>query len=195
MKSVVVLVLLAATCAGCVAVRGTLSAPLEPWPPGALSGTPPSVSLYIEGETVGDASLGEGFAQWREETLRAYRNSGLFHDVVAGLQDKDFKIHVLIRYASEFSHTNAVLTGLTFFVFPLVEQQDLTVRTEFRSRSGAELTFEHSQSNHIWTQLLLLPVTPIFTAPRNVAQEIVYDLNRATLVEARARLAAVLASP
>lgn len=178
---------------GCLSVRGDLPAPTEPWPPQAIAGARPSVSLYIEREEMesdgaeqfDETIQAQQFVQWRDQTLRAYRDSGLFSDVVAGLQDRDFRVHVVIRHATDASRAGAVLTGLTFFVIPLLTQQHISLRTEIRGRDGAQASYEYAQSAQNWFGWLFLPTSPFATVPRDVPISMVYDLNRATLVAAQ----------
>src|SRR6185369_16619756 len=107
--------LLVFACAGCVATRGSISGPVKPWPPDRPQ-RQPSISLVIEGTVEGEGVLGAAFAKWRDETLRAYRESGYFAEVVAGLQKKDLRGEIEIHSRIDPAYTNAFLTGFTFFL-------------------------------------------------------------------------------
>lgn len=185
-RAVIVLVML---CAGCtVATRGSLTASPDPWPPRAREGSLPSISLVIERIAEGQGGVGTTFQKWRDDTLRAYRESGYFSEVVAGLQAKDLRADIVIRSKGGPSHANVLLAGFTFGLIPVVETQQLEVRTSIRRADGAPISSENSGTVRVWMQILLLPVSPFSPKAATLADAVVYDLNRATLLQMQDQL-------
>lgn len=178
--------LLAAAClSGCAAFRTGPETPISPWPP-IRAAHRPSVSLLIESTSEPNGGeVGPIFTVWREQTVRAYRDSGLFSEVQVGLQKRDWRAHVTIGEKGEFSRIQTMLMGATLGLIPADIRQDFSVTTEFTDANGAVVAkFAREESNHFVIQLFMLFLMP-FRYPRHVIADIIYDLNRATLIEAR----------
>jgi hypothetical protein len=176
---------LAVTClCGCVAFRAGPSASISSWPPAAGEARP-TVSLLIEPSAEQQAEIGSVFEVWRDQTVRAYRESGLFSDVSVGLQPRDMHVQITIRDQEYFSKTLDALLAMTFGLIPCYIRQNFSVRTEFRARGGETLAmFERAEASETWIQLFLLAVMPFRKSPPSVVSDVIYDLNRATLMEA-----------
>lgn len=78
----------------------------------------------------------------------------------------------------------AFLTGFTMFIIPSRIQEGFVVKTTYKDNSGNAIkSFEKSESADTWMQLFLLPVAP-FKFPGSEYMELLFDLNRNTIIEA-----------
>lgn len=124
---------------------------------------------------------------WRAQTLRAYQDSELFTLASTDPSDTDLRAEVKVLDRGEGSLAMAFLTGLTLYLIPSSATDELTVTTAVKDRSGATLgTFERSEAVTMWQQLFLVFAMP-FNFPGSVVKETLYDLNRATIADARDR--------
>jgi len=173
---------------GCAAFRSGEAKPPEPWPVSTAAGRQ-SVSLIITGEAiVNDARQDvpqRAIDAWRGETERAYKESGLFSDVLLGAAETDLRaeIHVLDR--GEGNMGLAMLSGLTLTLVPGNAYDEFTITTTFKDKEGRTLgTYEEAEGISFWMEFFLVFVMP-FKSPNAVAKEVLYDLNRAVIEQAR----------
>lgn len=91
---------------------------------------------------------------------------------------------MLITDQGEASVGLAFVTGLTFILVPSHVPEGFIVRTTYLDRAGKTLgTFEKTEYYDTWIQLFLFPVMP-FKFPGTVIRDILFDLNRNTILEA-----------
>jgi hypothetical protein len=147
-----------------------------------------SISVLVAGEASFNGKEAEVTSKilnvWREQTVRAYRDSGLFTSVTSAPSGTDLRAEIKIEDRGEGSLAMAFLTGLTLYLIPSKASDALTTTTVFRDQEGKELS-RHSKSESIvlWQQLFMLFAMPA-NNPFSTTKDVIYDLNRATLVEA-----------
>ncbi len=177
-------ILLITVCApGCASFRTGRPAPLDRWPPPSIA-RPQSIALLITAQSTLNGNPGEVgpvFDHWREQTVRAYRESKLFSHVTVGLGDADLRAEVNLLAADEMSELAMLLMVSTIGLFPSVTTTRFTLHTHFKDRAGHDLgTFESHEVIRTWTELLLLPIMPL-RSQRSAMSQTIYDLNRAVL--------------
>ncbi|MGH3427908.1 MAG: hypothetical protein ACRDQZ_10145 [Mycobacteriales bacterium] len=174
---------------GCIATRSG-PAPTGVWP--VTDSAPVSISLAIQGGVTSNgapAEIPRVFAGWREETLKAYRESGCFSTVTEGLAPSDLHATIEIRDDETANQAAHIVSSLTLFLIPAVVDSKMTVNTELRDQGDRVVgQFSESEVRHLWIQLFLLPALPFALAhPTMRMKNIVYDLNRRTLTSAAGR--------
>ena len=178
-------VLITGCIAGCVSFRSGRLTPTERWPPRKLD-QQPSVTLVISGRATSNGNPGEVgkvFNLWRQQTERAYRESGLFSSVAVGLADSDLRAEVTVAERDELNELATAFTFLTVGVFPGVVTNTFTLHTEIKDRNGRTLkVVDETETSHMWIALVLLPAAALKSHQSTVA-DIIYDLNRTTLTE------------
>lgn len=121
----------------------------------------------------------------RTLTIKAYEESGLFSYVKEGVGETDLKAEIMIVTSRAPNPLLGFITGLTFYVIPSNTKTEFTVKTTISDRDGKIVgTFEKSETVTRWRQLVLILAMP-FNWPESVNREALYDLNRATIKEAR----------
>jgi hypothetical protein len=117
-------------------------------------------------------------------TKRAYQDSGLFSEIKGGMAEADRRADVKITAYVEGNLALAFLTGLTLHIIPHTFTYDYVINTTFYDQAGKELgMIEKAESFTTWDQLFLVFLMS-FKSPKSVHPEIIYDLNRAIIVEA-----------
>jgi hypothetical protein len=96
-----------------------------------------------------------------------------------------------VEYIEEGSKALASVSGFicgfTFGMIPGYVKANITTVTTFRDQAGKELgSIRQSETYSFWMQLFLVTVMPFREEPQSVARGIYFDLNRATLAQARA---------
>lgn len=184
----VVVIIASIVLSGCAAFRSGEAKPLEPWSAPTQRGSQ-SISLVITGEAVVNGALQDApqrmIQAWQEEAKRAYEDSGVFSYVQVGAGDTDLRAEVHIVDRGEASMGLAMLSGLTLMLLPANGYDELTVSVTFKDRAGTPIgTYEKKERITFWIELFLVFVTP-FKSPNSVARATLYDLNRATIDQAR----------
>jgi hypothetical protein len=180
-------VLLAALAAAACGVERTQRVGrIEPWPLRAQA-SGPSVVLRVYGNQRferGPAELDPGLLRlWRDQALRAYRESGLFASVEDGWEGDGLIAEIGFTVSTRARETSRVLDTSTL----TSRRNDFAVRTRFRSRDGRSLgSIDHTEVVRIYTSLPLSTVVGPSPSNRTV-REVIYDLNRATLRDALAQ--------
>lgn len=172
---------------GCATFRDGANPPITQWPPNSVVKSK-TIALQVTGKAVVNNQQQEVnvnfLKHWREQVVRAYESSGLFSAVKDGSDQADILAEVRITDKGEGSMGLAMLTGFTMFIIPNHVQEGFTVKTAYRDNSGNPLgSFEKSESADTWFQLFLLPVAP-FKSPGSEYKELLFDLNRNTIIEA-----------
>jgi len=188
-ESLALALAVAVSSAGCVTVRSAPPAFTDVWPP-AEGGPRPTLTLVVSGGAVVDGiprDLGPILDDWGWATNRAYRESGLFSDVLLRAGRSDLHAAVTLRAEVQQSDVLTALSYLTLLIIPNVVTTEIIVATSITTDKGEPLgTIEVRGRSRTWYQLLLLPVTPFFE-PHGVSPEIVYDLNRQTIATLHGR--------
>ena len=122
--------------------------------------------------------------RWRNDTARAYQESGLFSEVRQTTDDSDFRAEVRILDKGEYSPVMSFITGFTMFLIPCTATATMTVTTALKDRNGATLgSVEKSEGVTMWMELFLAFAMPF----RSLDQLPIYDLNQATILEAHSK--------
>jgi hypothetical protein len=167
----------------CAAYRTEHLGAIAPWPPPQLAPPAPGIALRIYGnlrEEAGPVEINsEQLALWRDAALRAYRESGLFREVVDGWEGEG-----LVAEIGFVVSEGKVGSWPTLFGTNGVQRNALYVSTQFRDAQGRVLgKVELSEAVRFFTARDFVP----FLAARNsgrVVREVIYDLQRATLSKA-----------
>jgi hypothetical protein len=172
---------------GCASRRQWDQLPVRAWPPRAGAAAR-SISIAVTAESTLNGEpigiTGRELESWTAQTLRAYENSGLFSTVKAAPAATDLQARVRIFDHQEANWVMNTVTGLTAFLVPSRITDEFVVRTTLADSTGKELgSFETRERTELWQQLFLVFATP-FAWPPAVEREVVYDLNRAVLVQA-----------
>jgi hypothetical protein len=172
---------------GCAAFRG--GEPQQPttWP---LSKGPgkQSISLVITGEGIVNGQKADvhraAISAWEQSAEKAYKDSGLFSDIKMGAADTDLRAEIHVIDRGEASTGLAFLSGFTMTLIPAKASGEYVVKTVLKNKGGEQLgSFEKKEPMTFWIQLFLIFIMP-FNWPNTVATESLYDLNRATVIQA-----------
>ena len=149
-----------------------------------------SMSLNIYGAVILNGKIYRAHPKtmknWRRQTIKAYEESGLFSGVRGNSTETDLHAEIMIVDRGEANAFLAFLTGLTLYVIPSKAADEFTVKTTISDREGNTVgVFEKSETVTLWQQLVLIVAMP-FNWPASVAKEALYDLNHATIRDARA---------
>jgi hypothetical protein len=116
--------------------------------------------------------------------IRAYQDSGIFSDIKIGTADTDFRAEINIADRGEGNSVMPYVSGFTMGLIPCSASDTYTLSTTLKDRSGLTLgTIQKQETATLWIQLFLVFVMPF----RSADEDIVYDLNRATILEARGK--------
>ena len=183
--------LLSYLATGCMMVRGDqLQTPTQ-WPPDKPIHMR-SIALTVKNQFPANGSspqhvqamhLIEGQAQ------KAYTDSALFTHVTVAKESADLTADIQITEDGNkaLAGISGFISGFTMGIIPGYAHATLTSQTVFRNKSGEEIgTIKKSESYSFWIQLFLVAAMPFRDDPKVVARDVYYDLNRATLAEARA---------
>ena len=186
-RVVVLMVAVVGVNSGCIMYREGHLPPITQWPPDVKQ-TKPTISLIVSGQSIVNDSAKEVpqrfLERWRNDTARAYQESGLFSEVRQTTDDSDFRAEVRILDKGEYSPVMSFITGFTMFLIPSTATATMTVTTALKDRNGGTLgSFEKSESVTMWMELFLAFAMPF----RSLDQLPIYDLNQATILEARSK--------
>jgi len=176
------IVCLAVALSGCAGYRTSRLPPVAIWPPAEPPiGAPIALRFYGVGRVdTAPAELSPvGLRIAVEAAERAYRDSGLFSQVQSGWDAGGMVAEVgLTVVTGRIRQQGLVLASLTY------EQFELKLRTSFRATDGTELgRVEVSEIVRVYRDPFVFFV--MFSRyPTTVTAQVMYDLHRATLVEA-----------
>jgi hypothetical protein len=180
--------LLASLGTGCITSREGQMPPITQWPPEAKA-VKPSISLMVSGKVIlngqeQDVSRTVLVHQWRALTIRAYQDSGLFSNVKEGTTEGDLSAEINVVDQGDGNSVMPLITGLTMGLIPSAASDAVTLRTILKDSIGTTIgTFQMQETTTLWMQLFLVFAMPFRTAEN----ALVYDLNRATIQEARGK--------
>ena len=158
-RVVVLMVAVVGVNSGCIMYREGHLPPITQWPPDVKQ-TKPTISLIVSGQSIVNDSAKEVpqrfLERWRNDTARAYQESGLFSEVRQTTDDSDFRAEVRILDKGEYSPVMSFITGFTMFLIPSTATATMTVTTALKDRNGGTLgSFEKSESVTMWMELFL----------------------------------------
>jgi hypothetical protein len=122
------------------------------------------------------------------QAQKAYTDSALFTHVSVTAEPADLvaDIEVMEDGSKALAGISGFICGYTLGIIPGYAHVTITLNTVFRDNSGTERgNIRKSESVSLWMQLFLLAAMPFRDDLKVVEREIYYDLNRATLEEAR----------
>ena len=184
--AIALIIVAGGTTSGCIMYREGQLPPIMQWPPDVKQ-TKPTISLIVTGQFTRNGSVREGsddyyYEEWPRDTFRAYQDSGLFSAVRQTAVDSDLRAEIRILDNTESSPVMSFITGLTLSLIPSRVTETMTVKTTLKDRNGATLrSFEKSESLTTWVELFLAFAMPFRSMDDHLS---VYDLNRATILEA-----------
>ena len=201
----VVLAAVALGLSGCASHAVGPFNPGDRWPPGAANAPGAVIGVRIYAETYlngrEEGTSLRSLNLWSEETVRAYEESALFRavkagsieadpktgalvDPEAGLEGVDIRADVRLVERQKANWVMSLLTGVTAFIIPSKVTSDFDVKTTFRDKTGKVLgVVETTNAADTWQQLFLVVVMPWYY-PTSVEREVIFDLNRAAIIEA-----------
>jgi len=174
---------------GCAAYRGEGLTPITAWPP-LPAGAERSIRLQLSGSVTlngeEEGITAAGLGMWQKQAEMAYRGSGLFSFVTAVRSaDTDLRAEIRVEQRTKYNWTVRQISGLTVWIIPNRVTDELVLKTTIRDRQGRVLVkLKKAETIATWEQLFLVFYTP-FAFPPSVHRRTVFDLNRATLIEAR----------
>lgn len=164
----------------CAAFR-TSALQTGPWPPTG-GGTKRSVKIIISGID------GQMLAGFYPQTIAAFHDSALFSKVLTSSQPErsDITAEMRVIHSGGYSRALAVLSGLTLTVIPSTAVDEFEVRTDFKDAMGNVLASTRKIGGvRAWIHITLVFLMPFFW-PGSQSDAVVYDLSRASLIEAAA---------
>ncbi len=198
------IVLLLCACpflqSGCAAFRTGQLEEIRSWP--LLPNTDKrSIAVLVDGKVIlGDSHKEPSQAQrnhWKEYTIKAYRESGLFSSVTevspakTDSQTADLRVEVGVlekgRDSEVVSFIWGFISGYTMTIIPANARGDYILETVIKDRNGQTLgSIKKSEGISFWIQLFLVFLMPTHWFPTVIEQTIV-DINRATIIEAHSK--------
>lgn len=173
---------------GCITYREGQLPPITHWPPEANT-VKPSISLAVSGKAFDNGQeldvLGaEMVHNGKMMALRAYQDSDLFSDVKVGTAETDLRAEINITDRGEGNSAIPYVSGFTMGLVPCSASDAFTVSTTLKDRQGTTIsTFQKQETSTLWIQLFLVFAMPF----RSAEEHPIYDLNRATILEAQAK--------
>lgn len=173
---------------GCAAFRDGTNPVITKWPPAISSTKNKSIALQVSINVIQNGeqlSMDAGFLEsWHPEVKRAYESSDLFSAVKSGSDQSDIYADVKITNKRELSAGLGILSSATFFLVPNNTRGSFIVKTTFKDHKGTSLaSVEKTEGIDFWEQLFLLPLV-FSNFPLTIEKEVVFDLNRNTIIEA-----------
>jgi hypothetical protein len=180
------LVVLSFGQAACIGLRGGL-VPSQT-PPLGSGEAQLSVSIVLKGRALVNNEPTDvptiAVANWTDNALKAYRESGFFAKVSRSPAKTDLVAEIEIVDRGEANFAMAFLSGLTFTILPSTAWDEFTVSTVFKDQDGNVLgEYENRERVTMWIQLLLILGMP-FAFPGSVASDALSDVHYKTLQDA-----------
>jgi hypothetical protein len=154
-----------------------------------------SISVVVHSRVLEDASEEVPWlrrapvGEWRGEVIRALQDSGLFFNVQEGLLQADYRAEFEIVEQDEARMWLSLFTVITAGIVPHVASRSFTVRATFASGARAAEAGGYSATgqSRVWSQLLLLPASPLTPSQDQTSKNVVYALARLLVEQAEAR--------
>lgn len=158
---------------GCAAFRWGDTQPPASWP---LSKGPGKRSISVI--LTGASPYIEGL---EESAAKAYQESGLFSDVKTRAAETDLRAEVDV---SRSAKSEVGLAQLTLFLFPIIQWNEVVIRTTLKNKEGQELGVIEKKDGYTELDGLLMIFLMPFKCPDTIDSNLLYDLNRATISQA-----------
>ena len=160
---------------GCAAFRWGDTEPPASWP---LSKGPgkQSISLLLTGASPYIEGL-------EESAAKAYKESGLFSDVKTHASETDLRAEVDV-IVGRSANSDVLIAQLTLFLFPLIQRNEVVIRTTLKNKEGQELGVVEKKDGYTELDGLLMIFFMPFKWPDSIESNLLYDLNRATISQA-----------
>ncbi len=177
---------------GCMMLRGDQLQPPTQWPPEKPLQMK-SIALVVKSqfESNGSSKENESAMHLIEgQAQKAYTDSALFSHVTVAKEQADVLAEIRITEDGNkfLAGISGFISGFTMGIVPGYAHATLTSQTVFKNNADEEIgTIEKSESISFWIQIFLVAAMPFRDEPKVVARDVYYDLNRATLAEARSR--------
>jgi hypothetical protein len=177
---------------GCMMVRGDQLQPPAQWPPEKpLQMKSIALEVKSQFESSGASKQNEAAMHLIEgQAQKAYTDSALFSHVTVSKEQADLLAEIQITEDGNktLAGISGFISGFTMGIIPGYAHATLTSQTVFRNNAGEEIgTIKKSESISFWIQIFLVAAMPFRAEPKVVARDVYYDLNRATLAEARSK--------
>lgn len=171
---------------GCAGFRSGETADLGTWP--QAKEQKPSLRYVVEGKVrMNDEQSSVpplAVKAWSDIVGKAYKESNLFSSVDEGFGDADIMAEVKVTSDGHGSMALAFISGFTFCVIPATAEEHVITETTYRDRNGQVLaTMSKQDGVRTWYQILLLPGAFIAN-PFSQLNQIHYDNNKATILDA-----------
>ncbi len=138
--------------------------------------------VFYNGEMKQDEINDQKKLEIKELILKAYEESDLFKLVPKGKATYIAEINLTQKGIG--SMNQAILTGLTLFLYPSKSTDEFTITTIFKNQKNeVQAEFTKSDTVIMWKQLFLIFALP-FKYPYKELKNVVIDLNRATILDA-----------
>lgn len=116
---------------------------------------------------------------------KAYKESGLFPDIKIGAAETDLRAEIHLIHHNEYHSALMFLWYHTMTLIPFKVDQEFVIKTVLKNNGGQQLGFfEKKEPMTSWSQLFLIFIMPFQNKQNTVETEVLYDLNRATIIEA-----------
>ncbi|HKQ35905.1 MAG TPA: hypothetical protein VJT11_11415 [Nitrospiraceae bacterium] len=162
---------------GCASFRWGDTEPPASWPLSKGQGKQ-SISLLL----IGASPYIEGL---EESAAKAYKESGLFSDVKTRASETDLRAEVDVSMSrSETSESDVYVPVLTLFLFPIIQRNEIVLRTTLKNKEGQELGVVEKKDGYTELDGLLMIFFMPFKWPNTIESNLLYDLNRATISQA-----------
>lgn len=116
--------------------------------------------------------------------VSVYQECGIFKSVTATDTPKELNVLIELRSEADGSQLLAFLSGFSLGLIPSWTNGHATMKSTFTDKSGKILgAVEVSDTFHLWTHLILLPVMPFFWAP-SVGENMNADMAKKSIEEA-----------
>ena len=175
-------------CYGCAAFRAGNLSPVAQWPPPSIT-KKKSISIVIGAEAAVYSEIisddldvfPSTLYPLRKQTIKAYKNSGLFSEVKTGFYDTELRAEVKITSNFELNIFLTAFSLATLTIIPNNYTYEYIIKTTITDREGNIIDIiEKSESINEWQQLLLIFLSPFFH-PYIVVENTLYDLNFAVI--------------
>ncbi len=175
---------------GCASFRSGKLTPITDWPPESHGTKRPIAvqitgSLEFNGRPQGRPLQGT-LERWYQQAVTAYQDSGLFSKVKGKPEGEDLTAEITIEYKVRASRIWMFISAWTLHLLPSRATQDFILTTHYRDGAGATLaTITKQERVSLWHQFFLL--FAFKSRPTEVPLQVLYDLNRACILEAMAQ--------
>jgi len=188
-STILALVLVLVSSAGCIMSRDGNVKPPAQWPPHSNQQVKKSIAIHVsEAGRQGGSSQEispETIEDFRAQAVKAYTESKLFSSVVTTGEPTDLNADITIGEGSDGLSWSGVVSALTLTMIPGVVSQDVIANTTYKDRQQKVIgTIVKAEGLGSWVQFFLLFAMPFVDSPDTIMDKTQYDIHRATIEEA-----------